>query len=456
MTQLTVWSQYFQPQARMRGRALQLERKVERLEPEEGELLRAQVQGEELVTVSLRSDGRQAIIECDSAQAAKGEFCEHLWATLLHLVHEPQGPGAPIEEVIKLKPQPPKARKREGARRPTRSAEPMWMGRLSLLRPSAADVQEEALGVFPVQRQVCYVLLPRASARHNGLVIELRQRTANASGWSKPKSFKISTDTVRALTDPIDREICSLLLGAMWVTQQESADAYLLPRSHAMYRVAPHAQRRLLKQMIATGRCVVDDDDALSDSAGELSGLAWDENDSSDAPWTLHLHGVYDEKNSDGELPADTPIDPDAGISDDEEQDTDTTPRDLLIDIQARREGRRIGIEEPALVLGGPDGLLVHKGKVYSFDDREAWRWVSQFRDERFTDDEVERPVMRVPEADVERFLDRLYLLPHLPEIDLPEGLGPRGANRRTRPAPRPAQPQLHSRARARADDREK
>jgi len=31
---------------------------------------------------------------------------------------------------------------------------------------------------------------------------------------------------------------------------------------------------------------------------------------------------------------------------------------------------------------------------------------------------------LRVPEADVERFLERLYLLPQLPELDLPEGLG--------------------------------
>ncbi|XAL98170.1 DEAD/DEAH box helicase [Phycisphaeraceae bacterium D3-23] len=188
--------------------------------------------------------------------------------------------------------------------------------------------------------------------------------------------------------------------------------------------------------MIATGRCVLDDGDPLGNSGGELVGLTWDDGEAGEAAWTLHLHGVYDEKNSDGELPADTPIAADdaddeaaadlsaARIDDDDEEDNDPTPRDLLIDIQARRAGRRIGIEEPRLVLGGPDGLLIHSGKVSAFDDREAWRWVTQFRDERFTDDEVERPVMRVPEADVERFLDRLYLLPHLPEIDLPEGLG--------------------------------
>lgn len=433
MTQLTAWSAYFDSKARMRGRALQLERKVRRLEPEDGELLRAEVDGEddELVTVALRSEGRMAIIECDSAAAAEGVFCEHIWATLLHLVHEPAGPGAPLDEVVKLKPQPPKARKREGARRPTRQNEPMWMGRLALLRPSSSDLQEEATGVFPVQRQICYVVLPRASARHNGLVVELRQRSATATGWGRPKPLKVSAETVKALTDPADREICSLLLGAMWVTEQEAADAFLVPRSHAMYRVAPHAQRRLLKQMIATGRCALDPGDALGNTGGELAALQWDDGGADKAPWTLHLHGIYDEAD---EHPADDQDETEdaqagdsaLGLDDIEEEDEtpDDSPRDLLIDLQARRGGRRIGIDEPELVLGGQDGLLIYKGRVAAFDDREAWRWAQQFRDERFVDDAVERPVMRVPADDIQRFLDRLYMLPHLPDIDLPEGLG--------------------------------
>lgn len=197
MTQLTAWAPFFQSKARMRGRALQLARKVKRLEPAEGELVRVQVEGESLVTVSVRSDGKRAIIESDSPLAAEGVFCEHIWATLLHLVHDSEGPGASVEEVIKLKPQPPKAKKRVGAPRSIGSNEPQWMGRLALMRPSAQDIEDETQGIFPVQRQICYVVIPRLSVRHNGLVIELRQRTATAAGWGRPKPLRISTDTIR-------------------------------------------------------------------------------------------------------------------------------------------------------------------------------------------------------------------------------------------------------------------
>lgn len=92
----------------MRGRSLLNANKVTRLEPEDGELVRAQVDGDGLVTVSVKREDRKAVIECDSPQAEEGVFCEHIWATLLHVVNE-EGPGADLNEIIKLKPQPPKA-----------------------------------------------------------------------------------------------------------------------------------------------------------------------------------------------------------------------------------------------------------------------------------------------------------------------------------------------------------
>ena len=452
MSQLTAWSPFFQSQARMKGRSLQLANKVKRLPPEDGELVRAQVQGEKLITVSVKSDGQKASIECDSPQAEDGVFCEHIWATLLHLIHEPSGPGATIDEIIKLRPQPPKARKRETDDRPVlRGNEPQWMGRLALLRPSATDVQEEAQSVFPVQRQVCYVVLPRASTRHNGLVVELRQRTATATGWGKPKPFKVSSEVVRQLTDPIDREICALLLGAVWVTEFEASDTYAMSsRSHSMYRVAPQAQRTLLRQMIQTGRCYLDPtgDEQHTDT---LTRLTWDPGEGGQDTWVLYLHAVYDEQELEPE--SDDPVGEEldtveAGEQDEAAQGVESlgtapaeagaagavdqaekvgaqrSPDDLLIDLQMRRAGRRVSVELPELVLGGPEGLVVHQGVASLFDDREAWRWVTQFRDGRYLDEQTGRSVLRVEAEQVDRFLDRLYMLPHLPELDLPESLG--------------------------------
>ena len=425
----------------MRGRSLQLGKKVRRLPPEEGELVRAQVEGDGRVTVSVRQEGNKAVIECDSPQAAEGVFCEHIWATLLHLMHEPDGPGASLTEIIKLKPQPPKARKREDDGRPMRNGnEPRWMGRLAMLRPSSADLQDQVQSVFPTQRQVCYAVLPRVSQRHNGLVVELRQRTATATGWGKPKPLKVSTDVVSTLTDPQDREICSLLLGATWVTEHEASDTWTLSRSHAMYRVPTQAQVPLLKQMIATRRCYIDD---LEETDERLRAIVWDEGPADEPAWSLYLHAVYEEDQLvglGGDEAAEAEAQKDeqeedrgllgfdedelAALDRDDEPEQNDEPRDLLVDLQMRRGGRRVPIESPELVLGGPNGLVIHDGRASLFDDREAWRWVSQFRDGRYTDDEIERSVMRVEADQVERFLDRLYLLPHLPELDLPEGLG--------------------------------
>jgi superfamily II DNA or RNA helicase len=446
----------------MRGRSLLNAEKVTRLEPEDGELIRAQVDGDGLVTVSVRQEERKAVIECDSPQAEEGVFCEHIWATLLHLVNEPEGPGAGLQAIMKLKPQPPKARKREGASRSMRNgSEPMWAGRLTMLRPSSADAQDQATSVFPTQRQVCYAVLPRASQRHNGLVIELRQRVATGTGWGKPKPLKVSGDVVNSLTDARDREICALLLGGTWVTEHEASDTWTMSRSHAMYRVPPQAQVSLLKQMIETRRCYVDDPE---DENQKLRAIVWDEGAEGEGPWSLHLHAVYEEDDLvdlSGEVEGETKDaeqDESAPASDaassngqktdaeldairaamldgfddfddfDEQSESDEAddekPRDLLVDLQMRRGGRRVPIESPELVLGGPNGVVIHGGRAARFDDREAWRWVSQFRDGRYIDDETERSVMRVEADQVEKFLDRLYLLPHLPELDLPEGLG--------------------------------
>ncbi|MFK7788049.1 MAG: SNF2-related protein [Phycisphaeraceae bacterium] len=463
MSQLTAWSQFFQSKAKMRGRSLLNAQKVTRLEPEDGELLRAQVDGDELVTVSVRREENKAVIECDSSQAEEGVFCENIWATLLHLVNEDDGPGASLMDIMKLKPQPPKARKREGESLSMRKGnEPMWAGRLTMLRPSSADAQDQATSVFPVQRQVCYAVLPRASQRHNGLVIEMRQRVATGTGWGKPKPLKVSGDLVNTLTDPRDREICSLLLGGTWVTEHEASDTWSMSRSHAMYRVPPQAQVPLLKQMIATRRCYVDNPET---DEQVLRAITWDDGAAGDGPWSLYLHAVYEEDlvSLEGEVEgaaesekqpeqapaADKPTE--VGQKTDAELDAiraamldldgfddfddldehdgdaeakDDEPRDLLIDLQMRRGGRRVPVETPQLVLGGPNGFVIHNGKAARFDDREAWRWVSQFRDGRYIDDVTERSVMRVEADQVEKFLDRLYLLPHLPELDLPEGMG--------------------------------
>ncbi|MEO0514328.1 MAG: DEAD/DEAH box helicase [Planctomycetota bacterium] len=419
----------------MQGRATQLADAVQRLKPAEGddadELLRAEVKdNDEVHTVEvMKEEKRYAVAECTCDDFAAGAFCKHIWAALLDLnEHDTDDDhvGATINDLAKLRLRAPKARKRDDSARPVRTAEPQWIGRLSLLRPTSAESeaeQTEAVSIFPTQRQVCYVVLPELSNRHNGLVVDLQQRTAIASGWSKPKPLRVGLDTIDQLADKADREIVSMMLGATWVTQNEASQSYRLDRGHHTYRIAPGSQRMLLQRLIATGRCFVELDEDETNNRTNQRPLRWA---GDDQPWKLWMVA----RQGAGEL---------------------------VVDLQLRRAGKRIAVTDPEIVLGGRDGLIVNTNPVEAtsggakggrsrfpfalaapFDDRDAYRWVSQFRDHRYADDDevaadeaaealnevISPSALRIPADDVPRFLERLYLLPQLPELDLPEGMG--------------------------------
>ncbi|MFW6058607.1 MAG: SNF2-related protein [Phycisphaeraceae bacterium] len=390
MSILTAWSPFFHSSARMRGRAHFSNDRVERVPPAEDELIRAHVQdSDEQHIVTIRQDEQRAEAECTCAHFEKGAYCKHIWAVLLDLQHR-EGPGASADHLARLRVRAPKARKRAGAgRRPMRDTEPEWMGRLSLLRPATSGDSGDASGHvgLPVQRQICYVVLPEASMRHQGLVVELRQRTPTATGWSKAKPLKIDAPTLATLSDPVDRELCALLLGGAPPGHESMAGS--TTRGEATYRLPPGAWRTILQRMIATHRCfIADDDDGTS---GGERPLRW----AGGQPWTLWMVGRESENGD-----------------------------ELLVHVELRRGSDEppLPIEAPAMVLGGVDGVVIWEDQAAPLDDRDAYRWVSHFRDEQRRRDE-HRPI-RVPKADVERFLDRLYMLPELPEIDLPEGIG--------------------------------
>ena len=368
----------------MRGRAYQLGGRVERIEPEADELIRANVRGREPYVVTVRRDERSVSADCTCPAFEKGAYCKHIWATLPDLQHNSSGPGASVDELAKLRVRAPKARKRDQSKPKSSNSEPKWIGQLSLMRPPGFDNQAADM-VFPDQRQVCYAVLPRLSSRQSGLVVDLRQRTPTASGWSKPKAMRISMAGLKTLSDPVDRELCALLLGANTVHEHDTDEPYRNGRGHATFRLPPGAWRTLLAQMIETGRCFIEAEG--EDAKPNTRPLVWD----GDKPWVLWMTGKV-------------------------------VKEELRVGVELRRDEERMAIDSPTLLLGGWDGLVIYKGKVAALDDRDAFRWASQFRDETKRGREGPSPLC-VPLNDVTNFLDRLYMLPQLPEIDLPEGV---------------------------------
>ncbi len=378
MPLLKTWAPHFQSAQRTQGRDDQMNGRVERTPAQSGELIRAEVHGAQTHIVNLRNEGGTCVADCDCPTYLTGTNCSHIWATLLDVQAQNMDTSDDATTIILPPPAAPKARKRSGQRQPPQ-AEPDWIGRLSLLRPLSGVSDHTDAHATLAQRQICYVVDAERSSQHAGLVVELWQRYPTQTGWSRFKPFKIDHEQLARIEDPADRELCALMLGARQFHPVETDRVVTRNRPHGTFRLRPGAQRSLLHKMVVTGRAYVDD------GAGTVTSLSWDSQD--DSPWILWMVG--------------------ADLND-----------GMTIDIEIRRDGQRMGIDKPIVVVGGRDGLIICDGKVAAFDDRDATRWVVQFRDELMVRDDT--PSIYVAAGDVQRFLDQLYLLPHLPEIELP------------------------------------
>ncbi|WP_432798761.1 SNF2-related protein [Poriferisphaera sp. WC338] len=385
MSLMTIWSPFFQSSVRMNGRTVQLDGKVSRVVPTNGELVRAEVEDHEPVTVTISEEDGNAIAECTCPHFNSGSYCKHIWATLIDIQNKDAAPGAKKEALRKLRVRALKAKKRDATTVARRPKEPEWVTRLALLRVPSYERKAPPQPVLSAQRQVCYVVSPKLSKRYQSIVIELRQRSATPTGWAKTKPLKISVDLTDTLTDPVDRELCSLVIGGALIQETDDADLRR-DRPHAIYRLAAGAQYMIMKRLIKTGRCFIDLGDDVTGSNEQQ--LHWDDGE----PWKLWMLGTEVEDQ-------------------------------LVINCQLRRpEQKHLAIDKPDLILGGLHGLVVYDNLLAPFDDRDAYRWVSQFREE--DEDQNKSRTIHIPNDDVPRFLERLYMLPQLPEIELPAGFG--------------------------------
>ena len=392
MSLTTAWAPFFQSTARMRGRSLHTEAKVVRIDPAEDEILRFEIGDEDTTHESaFELDGKRLSASCTCETFGNGRYCEHIWAALVTLQNEP-GTFAPESELfIKHRPRPPKARRRLGRTRSLSSREPAWMGRLSLLRPSTTGPDMTQL-MTPEHRQLGYFILLERSRGEACLCVEVRAATPTLSGWSKFKPYRINTDALRQMNDPIDRELCTMLRGAMAIGE-DGPIGYISERGNARFRVPVGAWRNMAKRFAETGRCYL-----ASDTGSEIP-LQWD----GDEPWVLW--GVGDIEHPD---PNALPL----------PGSTATPQPQLVIDLQLRRGDERLSVTAPSLALSGSDGLVMYQGKIAQMQDHGAERWVQQFRSDLGRDGT--EPI-RVPLPEVDKFLDRLYRMPNLPELDLPE-----------------------------------
>lgn len=457
MNQLAAWNPHFPTEARTRGREIFNAGKVRLTPPGDGECFRLLVEGSSGKTqvVCLKEEAGGAAVSCDTTAFKAGILCECVWAAFLKLVAlagSAEGTAALAAHYLSLKPRPPRAKKRAGgaASAGAFSAaatgnQPAWAARLDLIKPMAGENQAESVSL---PRRVHYAVRAKLSARHQALVIEVRQRTAGAAGWSRPKPLRLSGPVVRGLYDADDRRLCGLLMGGTAISEQDGAERASVDlgnRGPSIFRCPEGAARHLLREMIAAGRCVLDLEENADDNT-RFSGplprpLTWDysigdlldgeEPSAEGEAWTLCLTGTERLPASPDNAPAapKTAQEELAELMRDEMGEPAATlpavaasaalagrvPVELRLEIQ--RRGLRLDVAKPELLIGGPDGFVILHNQAAPFDDGDAFRWVGPFRNAG-----VREPLV-VAQEDAERFLETLYMLPDLPELDLPDSL---------------------------------
>jgi len=379
---LRTWSSYFQGYVRQRGRAYYAAGHIKQVAPEDGELFRAQANGARNYQVTIRSNPSGAAADCTCPLFATGSYCKHIWATLLAISENAQE-DLPAVLFDQMNPAPPKARKRATDRNRSGTIEPSWIGQLSLMRPIASEPKNPIQPIIPIRWQVFYSIDWHQSIQHQSLVVKLGKRKLGHKGSTSLKPLKIQTDNLSDLADPIDHQLCALICGATGLDTQATTSNYRRPlQVHSLPR---GAWRAMLKRMVQTGRCLFDSQEQPSQPSTPIE--TWD----GDQPWQLWMTGqLLDEQ--------------------------------LTISLELRRNQQRMDINEPLLVLGGDDGLVIYDHMAAPLDDGGATHWLTRSRDTAKAHDEASK--INVPRDDIPKFLERLFLLPQVPLIDLPDEIG--------------------------------
>ncbi len=384
MSLLKTWAPYFQSHVRMRGRAYFNSGRVTLLPPQDGQSIRAEVQGTTPYTVTVEDDGLASNVSCTCSHFTQGVYCKHIWATLLAANSDNNGqPDLAVVAPSVASPRPPKARKRSSGQRSSSRSEPEWSDRLSLLHTAAAQAHRPV--TVPLLKQIYYAIRADLSPVTTALIVELFQRQPSATGWGKPKPMAIDPYQIGDLPDPLDREICAQLSGASRLKPHDSAETYRPEDRTSAYVLPSSTRRTLIRKMIRTGRCCLNL--GPKPSNGWARPLSWD----TGKPWTLWLVGLESQQS-------------------------------LTLDLQLRRGDQRLNVSAPSLIIAGPNGLMIHNGQAAPFDDGGANAWLTQTRTRPGIDPDASTQ-MRVEAHDIPRFLERLFRLPRLPQLDLPPQL---------------------------------
>ena len=272
------------------------------------------------------------------------DICKHIWATLLEAERrgfllgdgeiDPHAHIDPGSVDADVDPEFRSARPRTKADR-TAGPEP-WERFLNEFARNLTTHARPARAPRFAGAQLIYAIDRSATLATGVVAIDLMTRGRRKSGdWAKPKPAQISIHDLEDISDPADRDILPLLVGAV-----DTYGAYTdLGRSS--FRLTGPLLDRLLPQIVHSGRAML----RLHRQPEEFEPLEWDEG----PPWQFRLDIVHPGRDD-----------------------------SFSIDGALVRGGERLPIREPSMVL--PSGYLFHRGRVARLDAGGAFAWLAQLR----------------------------------------------------------------------------
>ena len=362
------------------------------------------------------ADEREVEAFCSCPRYQDGILCKHLWATMLavdaqglanglrgssrlYVAHEfdlldgeeLEDPAQRASSFAIVSPSEAPARKRLGGRAPGTSPAshrgPDWRRQLSTalghVPETDFDPLEEWTEIADKRREAWYVLNVGESLKRGKLLVDFHQREQGKTGeFGKLKRLSLRRQDQLSFTDPRDACLLQLLLGndAQSDTSYNSyyyGSSYYGEQTYSRTAISPAMYDQLLPQLCATGRFVWLLDAALSAEEGRR--VAWDDG----PPWQFRLR-----------------LDP------------DQAQQCWRIVGQLQRGEQTAPLTDAVLLLG--HGIVLFADTLARLDAQQDFPWISALR---------QTPTIEVPYADRDDLLKRLWTLPNLPQVQLPENL---------------------------------
>ena len=220
----------------------------------------------------------------------RDEICKHIWAVMLAAERRQLlgGDGLPLPGAFALNPdvdaldrEPSTAAPSRAGRVPPGMPPTPWARLLKSVQQSLATNERDTPQPRFTNGEILYALgsLGDTAPDTIGLSVQFRQRKKNGE-WGKPRPVTLSFREIEQLTNPDDREILSLLMGAgdHWGYQSQSYDFTYQVRT--AYRLSGLVASRVLPLAVSTGRAYL-----AGAGSDTVTPLNWDDR----GPWRFEL-----------------------------------------------------------------------------------------------------------------------------------------------------------------------